>query len=158
MEYTYENKLCLVGCLRYCEDWLKLRRSTMRCFFATPPLLMEEQEEEEEEGLPVSRTLRHMRPKGMVCLRMPAETMRWRRRGAGLVLVEAILLVGVVWLEVEEEEEEPSATLMVFLRMKPFLIMKILPLLLLLLGGGGGVVEAVFLLRGVVRVIFIFNG
>lgn len=158
MENTYENKLCLVGCLHYCEDWLKLRRNTMRCFFATPPLLMEEQEEEEEEGLPVSRTLRHMRPKGMVCLRMPAETMRWRRRGAGLVLVEAISLVGVVWLEVEEEEEE-SATLMVFLRMEPFLIMKILPLLLLLRGGGGGgVVEAVFLLSGVVRVIFILNG
>lgn len=156
MENTYENRLCLVGRLHYCEDWLKLRRSTMRCFFATPPLLMEEQEE--EEGLPVSRTLRHMRPKGIVCLRMPAETMRWRRRGAGLVLVEAISLLGVVWLEIEGEEEE-SATLMVFLRMEPFLIMKILPLLLLLLlGGGGGVVEAVFLLRGVVRVIFIFNG
>lgn len=111
-----------------------------------------EEEEEEEEGLPVSRTLRHMRPKGMVCLRMPAETMRWRRRGAGLVLVEAIVL-GVVWLEGEEEE---SVTLMVFLRMEPFLIMTILPLLVLLLGGGGGVVETVFLLRGVVRVFVIF--
>lgn len=90
----------------------------------------------------------------MVCLRIPAETMRWRRRGAGLVLVEAILL-GVVWLEGEEEEEEESMMLMVFLRMEPFLIMKIVPLLL---GVDRGVVEAVFLLRGVVRVIVVFNG
>lgn len=142
----------------------------MRCFFATPlleTLLTEEPEEEEEEGLPVSRTLRHMSPKGMVCFRMPAETtMRWRRRGARLVLVEAILLIGVVgdggvvWLEDEgEEEEEDSATFIDFLTIEPFLIMQIfLLLLLLLLGGGrGGVIEAVFLLRGVVRVSFIFN-
>lgn len=121
-----------------------------------------EQEEEEEEGLPVSRTLRHIKPKGMVYLRMPAVkwTRWWRRRrlGAGLVLVEAILCVvveDVVWLE----EDGSEKAVMDFLTIRPLFIKKIR---LFLMGDGGGdevvevEAEVALFLRRVIRTMTSF--